>query len=144
MHCCRTQYRQECTLLIASKQRLQTSRCAHCVAALPLSAAGFGVLQADRERYQVLQQIDRDIERTFTKHPSFKPGTQGVRSLRQVLRAIAMRFRHVGYCQVPRLNARAQPRIICGCGGQGMNFVVAKLLVVTKHGAAHDFSISEV
>lgn len=81
--------------------------------------------KADRERYQVLQQIDRDIERTFTKHPSFKPGTQGVRSLRQVLRAIAMRFRHVGYCQ-------------------GMNFVVAKLLVVTKHGAAHDFSISEV
>merc|ERR1711907_215547 len=70
---------------------------------------------------EVMQQIDRDIHRTFTTHPSFQPGSQGVKSLRQILRALAMRFRYVGYCQ-------------------GMNFVAALILVVTKYGASHDFS----
>lgn len=77
--------------------------------------------QAERCDDEVLHQIDRDINRTFTCHPSFKPSSQGVKSLRSVLRAVAMRFRYVGYCQ-------------------GMNFVAALLLVVTKYGASHDFS----
>eukprot|EP00656_Telonema_subtile_P007151 TRINITY_DN1334_c0_g1_i2.p1 TRINITY_DN1334_c0_g1~~TRINITY_DN1334_c0_g1_i2.p1 ORF type:complete len:392 (-),score=50.93 TRINITY_DN1334_c0_g1_i2:554-1729(-) len=77
--------------------------------------------QAERCRDEVLNQIDRDINRTFTVHPSFKLSSQGVKSLRSVLRAVAMRFRYVGYCQ-------------------GMNFVTALLLVVTKYGASHDFS----
>jgi hypothetical protein len=77
--------------------------------------------QAERCDNEVLNQIDRDINRTFTNHPSFKPTTQGVKSLRSILRAVAMRFSYVGYCQ-------------------GMNFVTALLLVVTKYGASHDFS----
>eukprot|EP00657_Telonema_sp_P-1_P011711 TRINITY_DN712_c0_g4_i1.p1 TRINITY_DN712_c0_g4~~TRINITY_DN712_c0_g4_i1.p1 ORF type:complete len:449 (+),score=126.70 TRINITY_DN712_c0_g4_i1:124-1470(+) len=80
--------------------------------------------QAERCQNEVLHQIDRDINRTFTVHPSFKLTSQGVSSLRSVLRAVAMRFPYVGYCQ-------------------GMNFVTALLLVVTKYGASHDFSSQE-
>eukprot|EP00658_Telonema_sp_P-2_P003772 TRINITY_DN1140_c0_g4_i3.p1 TRINITY_DN1140_c0_g4~~TRINITY_DN1140_c0_g4_i3.p1 ORF type:complete len:405 (-),score=100.35 TRINITY_DN1140_c0_g4_i3:451-1665(-) len=70
---------------------------------------------------EILNQIDRDINRTFTLHPAFMPTAQGVQSLRSVLRAVAMRFPYIGYCQ-------------------GMNFVAGLLLVVTKSGASHDFS----
>ncbi|KAF1782428.1 Rab-GTPase-TBC domain [Phytophthora cactorum] len=69
--------------------------------------------RATLETTGVEGEIDRDIERTFPANPFFSDEGDGRRLLGNVLKAVALYADDVGYCQ-------------------GMNYVVAALLVVMK------------
>ncbi|KAG3108821.1 hypothetical protein PI125_g11498 [Phytophthora idaei] len=69
--------------------------------------------RATLETTGVEGEIDRDIERTFPANPFFSEEGDGRRLLGNVLKAVALYADDVGYCQ-------------------GMNYVVAALLVVMK------------
>jgi hypothetical protein len=47
---------------------------------------------------QVLEDIEKDVERTFPEHDLFRT-SDGCESLRRVLKAYAMHNPEVGYCQ---------------------------------------------
>lgn len=62
---------------------------------------------------KVLSDIDKDLRRTLTSHPAFANSNTAMRTMRRVLAAYALHNPDVAYCQ-------------------GMSFVVALLLFVTR------------
>ncbi|KAG1697037.1 hypothetical protein DVH05_017424 [Phytophthora capsici] len=80
-----------------------------------LRQAGIATLEdkAELETTGVEGEIDRDIERTFPANPFFSEEGDGRRLLGNVLKAVALHASDIGYCQ-------------------GMNYVVAALLLVVK------------
>lgn len=48
---------------------------------------------------KILFEIEKDVERTFPDHSFFQPESEGVKSLRKVLRAFACHNPSIGYCQ---------------------------------------------
>ncbi|POM71139.1 Hypothetical protein PHPALM_12330, partial [Phytophthora palmivora] len=71
--------------------------------------------KAPLETTGVEGEIGRDIERTFPANPFFSEEGDGRRQLGNVLKAVAVHANDVGYCQ-------------------GMNYVVAALLLLVKDG----------
>ncbi|KAK5576096.1 hypothetical protein RB653_007234 [Dictyostelium firmibasis] len=82
------------------------------------TTSGSNILSIESEKItQAIEDIEKDVRRTFSHHPYFKDNGPGVDSLRRVLIAYSRRNPNIGYCQ-------------------GMNNVTGLMLLYMKEEAA--------
>jgi Ca2+-binding EF-hand superfamily protein len=55
--------------------------------------------QMEKGNPEVVEQIDKDLERTFPEHPFFMPGAPGLEIMRRVLISFSLHTPSIGYCQ---------------------------------------------